>query len=335
MLGKGLESLIPPREEDAPETAAATSYDPSKEKDAQGSSPKPPHDSGLVGTSAQPEAPKEKPMREEGDYIFHIETEKISPNPTQPRRNFNEEGIRELANSVREFGFLQPLVVTKIETETPEGVAVKYQLIAGERRLLAAKLLGLEVVPAIIRNVDLEREKLELAVIENIQRENLNPIETARAFQRLQEEFRLTQREIASRLGKSREAVANVVRLLDLPSYIQEALERGEITESHGRFLLAIENPAAQKRLFDDIVLNKLTTRDVRERVRREKEPAGGLAHGDELPPELKMIQERLSAELGTPVSIHKKGGEAGKIEISFFSKEELQNILNKFGGEG
>ncbi|MEK7507951.1 MAG: ParB/RepB/Spo0J family partition protein, partial [Patescibacteria group bacterium] len=162
----------------------------------------------------------------------------------------------------------------------------------------------------------------------------LNPIEAARAFQRLQEEFHLTQREIASKLGKSRETVANSVRLLDLPPYIQEALEKGQITESHGRFLLAIENPGAQKRLFDDIVLNKLTTRDVRERVRREKEPGDGFTHGDMLSPELKIMQERLSAELGTPVSIRKKGEEAGKIEISFFSNEELQNILQKFGTE-
>ena len=114
-----------------------------------------------------------------------------------------------MANSVREFGFLQPLVVSKIEKETPTGIDVEYQLIAGERRLRAAKLLGLRVVPTIIRNVDLEREKLELAVIENLQREDLNPVEMARAFQRLQEEFRMTQREIAAKLGKSRETVAN------------------------------------------------------------------------------------------------------------------------------
>jgi ParB family chromosome partitioning protein len=182
-----------------------------------------------------------------------------------------------------------------------------------------------------VRNVNLEREKLELAVVENIQREDLGPIEKARALSRLQEEFRLTQREIASRIGKSREVVANTVRLLDLPPYVQEALDKGQITESHGRFLLAIENPAAQRKLFDDIVVNSLTTRELKNRVQaakprsaREEEP---------LSPELKMIEERLSSELGTPVKIQRDGG-TGKIVIVFYSEEELENIVNKIGRE-
>ncbi len=356
MLGKGLESLIPPIGDDKPEEEIKNvpgSFGAQEQFSGLPTVPPPP--TPVSPTELPPLAVPEKPAqpifprfqearpaavapqqpqkKPDEDHIFHLEVSKIVPNPNQPRKNFNEEGIRELAHSIREFGFLQPLVVTRVEKETPLGVDVSYQLIAGERRLMAAKMLGLGVVPAIVRSVDLEREKLQLAVIENIQRENLNPVDTARAFQRLQEEFRMTQREIASKLGKSRETVANSVRLLDLPPYIQEALEKGLITESHGRFLLAIENPGAQKRLFDDIVLNKLTTRDVKERVRKEKDPASAL-YGEALPPELKMIQERLSAELGTPVSIHKKGVEAGKIEISFFSNEELQNILHKFGTE-
>ena len=127
---------------------------------------------------------------------------------------------------------------------------------------------GLRVIPAIIRNVDLEREKLELAVIENLQREDLNAVEMARAFQRLQEEFRMTQREIAAKLGKSRETVANTVRLLDLPEYIQDAIQKGNLSESHARFLLAVEDPAAQRQLFDDIAEHGLTVRDVKERVK-------------------------------------------------------------------
>ena len=186
-----------------------------------------------------------------------------------PGRGFNDDAIREMANSIREFGILQPITVSKVEKETPTGIDVEYQLIAGERRLRAAKLLGLRVIPAIIRNVDLEREKLELAVIENLQRENLNAVEMARAFQRLQEEFRMTQREIAAKLGKSRETVANTVRLLDLPEYIQDALQKGNISESHARLFLAVENPAAQRQLFDDIAEHGLTTRDVQERVKR------------------------------------------------------------------
>jgi ParB family chromosome partitioning protein len=274
------------------------------------------------------------------DYVFNIEVEKISANPSQPRREFNEAAIREMANSIREYGILQPLTVSRVGKETPTGVDVEYQLIAGERRLRAAKLLGLRVVPVIIRNVDLEREKLELAVIENLQRENLNPVEMARAFQRLQEEFRMTQREIAAKLGKSRETVANTVRLLDLPEYIQDALQKGTLSESHARLMLAVEDPAAQKHLYDDIVEHGLTTRDVKERVKRFD--TTGLRHRGRpslvemeanLPPEMRMAQDELSASLGAPVQIQ-KGANAGKITISFYSQEELENILRKLGKE-
>jgi ParB family chromosome partitioning protein len=288
--------------------------------------------------NAAPKQKKNEPALQ--GYVFHIEVEKIYPNPNQPRRDFNSDAIREMANSIREFGILQPLVVSKIEKETPMGVGVEYQLIAGERRLRAAKLLGLRVVPAIIRNVDLEREKLELAVIENLQREDLNPVEMARAFQRLQEEFRMTQREIAAKLGKSRETVANTVRLLDLPEYIQDALQRGNLSESHARLLLAVENPAAQKQLFDDIAEHGLTTRDVKERVRRF---GGGPGHRGRpslaemeanLPPEMRALQDELSSSLGAPVQIQ-KGAANGKITITFYSEEELENILRKLGKEG
>ncbi len=269
------------------------------------------------------------------ERVFHIEIDKVVPNPGQPRRYFDENGIRDLAHSIREFGFIQPLVVSKVDKETPGGVDVEYQLIAGERRLMAAKLLGLHSVPAIVRNVNLEREKLELAVIENIQREGLSPIETARAFQRLQEEFRMTQREIAAKLGKSREVVANTVRLLDLPDYAVVAVEKGELSESNARFVLAIEDPAAQKALFDDIILHKLTTRDVRERVQR----SGGARRGrppkseEHLSPDLKAAEESLAMDLGTPVEIY-QGANKGRITITFYSKEELENILRKLQGE-
>ena len=276
------------------------------------------------------------------DYVFHIEVEKIYPNPSQPRREFNDDAIREMANSVREFGFLQPLVVSRVEKETPGGIDVEYQLIAGERRLRAAKLLGLRVVPVIIRNVGLEREKLELAVIENLQREDLNPVEMARAFQRLQEEFRMTQREIAAKLGKSRETVANTVRLLDLPEYIQDALQKGNLSESHARLLLAVGDPAAQKQLFDDIAEHGLTVRDAKERVKRSNPGYGGVHHRGRpslvemeanLPPEVRAAQDELSASLGAPVQIQ-QGANAGKITISFYSREELENILRRLGKE-
>jgi ParB family chromosome partitioning protein len=279
------------------------------------------------------------------ESIYHIEIEKITPNPDQPRRHFDQDALHELASSIREFGFLQPLVVSKVEKETSTGIAVEYQIIAGERRFMAAKMLGLPRVPAIVRNINLEREKLELGVIENIQRENLNPIEMARAFQRLQEEFRMTQREIAAKLGKSREVVANSVRLLDLPEYIQRAVEGGQLSESNARLLIAIEDPAEQKKLLEDIIQNKLTTRDVKERVQRTFAAAGvegaSIAHRrgrpplqeTRLAPEVQAMQDDLSTSLGAPVTISKNANN-GKITITFFSEEELEDILRKLGRE-
>ena len=324
MLGKGLESLIPPNNGDQPIQPV---------QHAQPVVPQEPVQQPVV---QQPPAEKPNPKKEESisESVFNIEVEKIVPNPSQPRRDFNQDALRDLAASIREFGLLQPLVVTKIEKETPTGLDVEYQIIAGERRFLASKMLGLRVVPAIIRQVRLEREKLELAVIENIQRENLNPVEVARSFQRLQEEFHLTQREIASKLGKSRETVANSVRLLDLPAYIQEALQKGELSESHGRLLLGVDDPAAQKKLFDEISMFRLTTRDVKERVERLRKPYGASEDEASLPPEVRAMKESLSASLGAPVEI-KKGVNTGKISITFYSPEELENILRRLDREG
>lgn len=265
--------------------------------------------------------------------------DKISGNPDQPRRRFDQAALHELANSIREFGLLQPIVVSKVEKESPNGVDVTYQIIAGERRFMAAKLLGLARIPAIIRNINLEREKLELGVIENIQRENLNPIEMARAFQRLQEEFRMTQREIAAKLGKSREVVANSVRLLDLPEYIQRELETGDVSESSARLLLGIEDPAAQKALLEDIKQNKLTTRDVKERVQRIAASGGAPRRGRppletvQLTPEVKTLKDELSQTLGAPIEISKNAN-SGKLSITFFSEEELENILRRLRNE-
>lgn len=268
--------------------------------------------------------------------VFLIEVDKIKPNPQQPRRVFDEEGLKELAASIREVGLLQPIIVTKIELETETGTSVEYQLIAGERRLMASKLLGLERIPAIVRNVNLDRERLELAIIENVQRADLNPIEAARAFARLQDEFRLTQREIAARLGKSREVVANAVRLLNLPTEIQDAVSRNQLSESQARLLLAIENPAQQQALFGDILKNNLTVREIRARVQNIKgaasETEASLApSGREtsFDPELVVLQKELESALGTRVKLE-RSGPGGRITISFYSPEELQGIVSK-----
>lgn len=353
MLGKGLESLIPKNnnQDNGPDgNGAGSDGRPAAQQPSLQSQPQPsfvPPAQPVTQPQSRPAAQshpqsqrRDEPAPQES--IFHIETEKITANPDQPRRNFDEEALHELANSIREFGFLQPLVVSKVEKETPTGIAVEYQIIAGERRFMAAKLLGLPRVPVIIRNINLEREKLELGVIENIQREDLNPIEMARAFQRLQEEFRMTQREIAAKLGKSREVVANAVRLLDLPEYVQRAVEQGELSESNARLLIAIEDPAEQKKLLDEIVASKLTTRDVRERIQRTAVASGGVAAHRRgrpplvevrLAPEVKALQDELSSSLGAPVEISKNANN-GKITITFFSEEELEDILRKLGKE-
>lgn len=266
--------------------------------------------------------------------VFLIEVEKIKPNPFQPRKHFDEDALKDLANSIREHGILQPLVVSKIENETESGTSVEYQLIAGERRLKASKLIGLERVPVIIRQAGAKSENLEIAIIENLQRENLDSIETARAYARLQDEFGMTQREIGTRLGKSREVVANALRLLSLPTELQNALSRGQINESQARLLLSIENPIAQNQLFNDIISNNLTVREVRSKVR--KIHLGGQVEGvsaSHYPAaqevEMRNLEDKLKEVLGAEVKIEKKG-EAGKIVITFYSPEEIYGLIHK-----
>lgn len=262
--------------------------------------------------------------------IFQIEIEKIKPNPYQPRRHFDEGALRELASSIREFGIIQPLVLSKVLKETDRGTEVEYQLIAGERRLLAAKMVGLRTVPSIIRAVSAEREKLELAVIENLQRTDLNPVETARAYARLQDEFGLTQREIASRLGKSRETVANAVRLLGLPSEIQAALEEGKINESQGRLLLQINDIAKQREIFCSLLEKQPTVRELRQKIKKI-----ALSRPTEIEIETKInptlieFKSRLEEALGTKVNIRDEGSK-GKVVIDFYSLEELSHLVEK-----
>ena len=269
-----------------------------------------------------------------GDRIFHIELEKIDPNPHQPRRHFDEEGLRELANSIREFGILQPLIVSKIEEEIDSGQSVRYELIAGERRLKAAKILGLPTVPVIVRNAALDVEKLEMAVIENIQRTDLNAIESARAMARLQDEFGMTQREIASKLGKSRESVSNTVRLLSLPSEIQNAVAEGKINESQGRVLLSLEDPKLQSSIFAEILKDNLSVRQLESRIRKVKNTSINTGNGEKensfADVETRALQEQLEEFLGTKVEVM-RDGKSGKIVINFYSQEELNAVLKKF----
>ncbi len=330
MLGRGLESLIPKKNKDSGKQFQKTSGSSSPVTEehlnshSRGNQSLPadqPRESSLprrqVGETF-PSAVPRGPDRPRKESIFHIEVEKTKPNPYQPRRNFKEEDLAELANSIREFGIIQPLVVTKIEKETPTGTEVTYQLVAGERRLMAAKLIGLRSVPAIVRHFDAHRTKLEVALVENVQRSSLSPIEAARAYARLQDEFSLTQREIAAKIGKSRETVANAVRLLNLPTDIQEALSEGRINESQARVLLASSSPVGQKELFEKFLEGK-TAAGVK------KTPAP-------VDPEAKYWERRLEEKLGHSVEIRRKKGK-GKMTVRFHSDAEWQSILDKIMG--
>lgn len=261
------------------------------------------------------------------DPIFHIEVDKIRPNPHQPRRDFDEEALKELAGSIREFGLLHPLIVTKHELTTEFGTSVEYHLISGERRWRASKMIGLERVPAIVRKMPTEQERLEMAIIENIQRENLNPIETARAYAKLQDQFSLTQREIAVRVGKSREVVANAIRLLNLPTAIQESVAKGQINESQARLLLMVSDLRDQQNLFEELIGSNLSVRDLRNRIQMNKEKSPAISLPQD--PILQNIEEQLREILGTKVKLQKEG-QGGKLTISFYSPEELQGIIDK-----
>lgn len=320
--GRGLESLIPPNDGSVNTDAGMVQDDKPKEEGRIF----PPVSSGVKSNQAKPKKIFDH------EAVFQIEIEKIKPNPDQPRRYFDETALRELAASIREYGVLQPIVVSKIQHDTEDGSEVEYQLIAGERRLLAAELAGLPRIPAIIRSIGARREQLELAILENLQREDLTPIETARAFARLQDEFSLTQREIAMKLGKSRESVANTLRLLNLPTIIQQALEEKKINESQGRLLLAVADLRQQEQLFQEIMQDNLSVRALKSRIRTvNRGSAGEIARSSDKDsdPETLEIKERLELFFGAPVRVE-KNGDTGKIVISYYSPEELQNIISR-----
>ncbi len=266
--------------------------------------------------------------------IFWVEVDKIKPNPFQPRREFDEDSMKALADSIKQYGVLQALVVTRKEIIKDDGLAVEYELIAGERRLRASKMAGLSQVPVIIRMGEGEENKddlmkLELALIENVQREDLNPVERARAFKKLTDQFGFKHHQIAYKIGKSRVYVTNTMRILDLPEEMLTALSEGKINEGHTRpLLMLIDRPEEQKVLFQDIMLRKMNVRDAElaarkiaiERVRK---------FNASVDPEICALEEKFAASLGTRVKIEKKEREGvGKLMIEFFSNDDLEDIL-------
>ncbi len=261
--------------------------------------------------------------------IFWIDVDKIKPNPFQPRREFDEGRLSELADSIRQYGVLQPLTVSRMEVLKEDGgIAVEYELIAGERRLRASRLAGLDQVPVIIRVGDDNMAKLELAIIENLQREDLNSVERARAFFRLNEEFKFTHGQIGTKVGKSREHVSNTLRLLSLPQEILDGLSGGKITEGHTRpILMLADRPEEQMVLFKEIMLKKMTVRDA-EKIAR-KIAVDRIRKKEYMPdPELADLEDKLQEHLGTRVHIDRKEN-GGQIMIDFFSNDDLRMILD------
>lgn len=259
--------------------------------------------------------------------IFWVETDRIVPNPYQPRKHFDEHALNDLAESIRQYGVLQPLVVTRKEiTKEDGGLGVAYELIAGERRLRAARLAGVIQVPVIIRAAEeTDKMKLELAIIENLQREDLNPIDRALAFKELADKFNLKHGEIATKVGKSREYVSNSIRLLALPQEMQQSLLGNQISEGHARTLLMLgERKEEQETLFKEIVAKKLTVRET-ERIARRI--AVEKARKMTLTPELMQMEKQLSATLGTRVHIEPREN-GGKVLIDYFNGEDLQTLI-------
>ena len=289
-LGKGLSALIPKK--------SADSFAKEQEREARAL-----HDDDT------------------GDAVLSVSVLDIRANPYQPRTAFEENALEELVASIRVHGILQPLLVTRVDGA--------YELIAGERRLRAAKTVGLAKVPALVIGAD-EKQKLELALIENIQRENLNPIETARSYKALIETYSLTQDDLATRLGKSRSSVANLLRFLSLPAEIKDSLAKGEITEGHAKIIAGLASPQEQLNLWRKIAGQKLTVKDASKQARRiavkgsARTPRSANAAA---------FEKALEHTLGTKVAIHTRG-ERGTVEIHFFLQEDLAQIVQKITGE-
>ncbi len=258
--------------------------------------------------------------------VQEVDIDLIAPNPQQPRTFFEPQALTELADSIREHGVIQPLIVSHPEDKG----AAPYQLIAGERRLLAARQAGLKRVPVIVREAS-PQSLLELALVENLQREDLGPLEEALAFRRLSDEFNLTQDAIASRVGRSRPAIANSLRLLSLPAEIQASLAKAEISAGHARALLGIEDQWQQLTTWRRILEGQLTVRAVEALVKELTTHRPAAPKPTRRPADLAALEEQLRSSLGTKVDLT-KGRKGGRIVIHFFSDEELGSIVEKLG---
>lgn len=261
-------------------------------------------------------------LKRDDVQLFYCPIDRLTPNPFQPRQLLDDASMEELVDSIRQKGVLQPILA--VRTDVPE----QYQILAGERRWRAARTAGLTEVPILVRDAS-SAEALELALIENIQRQDLNCIEEALAYQRLQEEFHLTQEEISQRVGKNRSTVANLLRLLGLPPDIQEDLLNQRLSMGHARALLGLSSPEAQRKLRDQILTQHLSVRQTEDLVARPASlPSAGKTPPDPL---LTRMQESIQAHLEAPVTLRRKG-QRGTLTISFQSEDELARILERIG---
>ena len=293
-LGKGLDSLIP----------------------------------NAVGEAKVKKSTQEVEKEEKGGQETIVKITMVEPNRKQPRKNFDEDALQELPDSIKQFGLIQPILVQDRKDH--------YEIIAGERRWRAAKMAGLKEVPVIIRNYT-EREIMEISLIENIQREDLNPIEEAQAYKRLLEEFHLKQDEVAERVSKSRAAVTNSMRLLKLTDEVQQMLIDDMISTGHARALLAIENPEEQYTVAQKIFDEKLSVRDVEKLVKNLHKPvkSSKKSTDDKTMEAIYLdIEEKLKQRLSTKVTVTSKGEGAGKIEIEFYNHEDLDRLMDLMGNK-
>ncbi len=265
-----------------------------------------------------------------------MEVEKVVPNPFQPRREFDQNKLQELADSIRMYGVLQPLTVTRNEVQQDNGTFyTEYELIAGERRLRASKLAGVAQVPVIIREGEQnEQEKLELAIIENLQREDLNAVDRAIAFRQLADQFGLSHAQVAQKVGRSREYVSNSIRLLGLPEHMLTSLKRGEMMEGHARTLLMLtDRPEEQEVVYKEILLKKLSVREVERIVRKIATDKVRKKNPGEFDASLIAFEKQFTETLGTRVQIQKTDF-GGKLTIDYFSEDDLEAILKRMGDE-
>ncbi|MFT7507360.1 MAG: ParB family chromosome partitioning protein [Acidimicrobiales bacterium] len=276
-------------------------------------------------------------MAFQGDSIYWVEVEKIVPNPFQPRREFDESKLKELSESIRMYGILQPLTVTRNEIQRDDGAFyTEYELIAGERRLRASKLAGLAQVPVIIRSgEDTEQEKLELAIIENLQREDLNAVDRALAFKQLAEVFKLSHAQVAKKVGRSREYVSNSIRLLGLPECMLNSLRLGDLSEGHARTLLMLkERPEEQDVVYREILLKKLSVREVERIARKIATDKVRKKTWDDTDAHLIEFEKEFTSTLGTRVQIAKTDF-GGKLTIDYFSDDDLHKLLEMMQKQG